>query len=274
MALKHCPDGCVVVPVCCDTRPSEHPDNYRFSQECEKWFGVPIAYIRTKKGYETVDDVFEKERYMSGQYGARCTTELKKLPRMVFAQADDIHVWGFCANERKRIKDFKANNPDMRNWFILQDLDITHSMCLNMISEAWIELPKMYRIFDDEDKERYKQGGFDNNNCPGCVKASSPWYWSMIRKYFPDVFERRARQSREIGCRLVEISHHKRIFLDELPDRVFKKKKKKEKTSCGPDCGVAPRILTNKNLESRVSIVVSRNLLPVVSSRGKALPSG
>ena len=244
MALKHCPDGCFIIPVCCDTRPSEHDDNYRFSWECEQWFGVPITYIKTKKEYETVDDVFENERYMSGVFGARCTTELKKIPRMDFAKADDIHVWGFCANERNRIEDFKANNPDMRSWFILQELGITHSECLKILRNATdpfplgITLPLMYRIFDDEDRNKYKQNGFDNNNCPGCVKSSSPWYWSMIRKYFPDVFERRAKQSSEIGCRLVEISHHKRIFLDELPMRDFKKRKKSEKISCGPDCGV------------------------------------
>lgn len=226
-----------VIIVNCDTRPSEHPDNYRFTKECEAWFGQPIIHIRNAK-YETVDDVFERERYMSGQYGARCTTELKKVPRFAFERPDDIHVWGFTAGEAARIQNFELNNPELTLRWILRDKRITKNDCYRILAEAGIALPRMYEIFDDEDRIRFKQNGFDNNNCPGCVKASSPWYWSMIRKYFPEVFKRRCEQSRAIGCRLVEISHHKRIFLDELPPGPFKKRKKHERISCGPDCGI------------------------------------
>ena len=113
----------------------------------------------------------------------------------------------------------------MRLKFVLHDLGVTKAMCYLMLRDAGIELPAMYRL------------GFDNNNCPGCVKASSPWYWAMTRKHFPEVFARRCKQSRELGVRLVEISHHKRIFLDELPAGDFKKRRKKENLSCGPECG-------------------------------------
>jgi hypothetical protein len=91
-----------VVVVNCDTRPSEHSDNYRFSEECERWFGQPIVYIRNNE-YATIDEVFEKTRYLSGIKGARCTTELKKIPRLRFSTPDDIHVFGFVlafANRR------------------------------------------------------------------------------------------------------------------------------------------------------------------------------
>jgi hypothetical protein len=214
-----------VLIVNCDTRPSEHSDNWRFCLSVERWIGRDITYIRNEK-YKTIDDVFEKERYMSGIAGARCTTELKKVPRLNFARPDDIHVFGYTVGEWKRAKDFAANNPELRlRWLLIENL-ITKAECLDIIAKADIDLPVMYQL------------GFDNNNCPGCVKASSPWYWSQIRKHFPEVFARRARQSREIGCRLVEISHHKRIFLDELPDREFKKTKRdKENLSCGPECG-------------------------------------
>lgn len=225
-----------VLVVCCDTRPSEHEDNYRFSEECERWFGQKIIFIKSEK-FTTVDDVFRITRYMSGIAGARCTAELKKVPRFAFCRADDIHVWGFTAGESERIRKFKKNNPDMLCRFILQEQWVHKSQCLYRLTQVGIELPLMYRIFDEEDRKRYKQDGFDNNNCPGCVKSSSPWYWSMIRKYFPAVFKLRCEQSRELGVRLVEISHHKRIFLDELPDKVYRKIKKKEAMSCGPDCG-------------------------------------
>jgi hypothetical protein len=214
-----------VVPVNCDTRPSEHSDNYRFTTECEQWFGRPIVHIRSDK-YGTVDDVFEQTRYMSGPKGARCTTELKKLPRHVFATPDDWHAFGFTADEPKRIREFATRNPELKLKWILADLGIKKSDCYKTISKAGIELPAMYQL------------GFRNNNCPGCVKASSPWYWDQVRTHFPEVFRRRCEQSRKIGCRLVEIHHHERIFLDELPAGPFKAPKKSENLSCGPECGI------------------------------------
>lgn len=50
------------------------------------------------------------------------------------------------------------------------------------------------------------------------------------------MFARRCEQSRRIGCKLVEIRRHRRIFLDELPDRPYRKIK--EHLACGPECGL------------------------------------
>lgn len=224
VSLDNYKDSRDVEVVCCDTRPSEHPDNYRFSKDVEKWIDREITFIRSEK-YKTVEEVFAETKYMSGIAGARCTTELKKIPRLQFAPVDAIHVFGFTHDEPKRIREFKQRNPDMILEFVLQDHQITKSDCYRMIEDAGIELPAMYKL------------GFNNNNCPGCVKASSPWYWPMVRKHFPEVFKSRAEQSRAINCRLVEIRHHDRIFLDELPNREFKPPRKKENLSCGPECG-------------------------------------
>lgn len=218
-----------VIPINCDTRSSEHPDNYRFTADCERWFGRPIVHVKSDK-YETVDEVFERTSYMSGIAGARCTTELKKLPRLAFARPDDIHVFGYTLEEKRRADDFAENNPELLLRWLLIELGLDKADCLLEIAEAGIQQPEMYRL------------GFDNNNCPGCVKASSPWYWDMIRRLFPEVFARRCVQSRKIGCRLVEIHHHERIFLDELPPGPFKKPRKRENLSCGPGCGIQTRL--------------------------------
>lgn len=106
----------------CDTKPSEHADNYRFSKEIEHWLDHPITEIRSIK-YATVDEVFEKVRYMSGVRGARCTTELKKIPRMQFASPDDWHVFGLTFDEKDRIRDFTARNPDLNlRWPLVDHL--------------------------------------------------------------------------------------------------------------------------------------------------------
>lgn len=230
MAIQNHSEEFQVEGVCCDTRPSENSDNYRFTTDVESWVGQQIQFVRSKK-YKTVDEVFEKERFMSGPKGARCTVELKKKPRWQFATLDDVNVFGFTAGERRRAKDFTQRNPEMKLKWLLIELGISKADCYQIVKDAGIMLPLMYRL------------GFDNNNCPGCVKATSPWYWDMTRTHFPDVFERRCRQSRAIGAKLVEMKGV-RIFLDELPPGPFKRYKRKENLSCGPECGistVAPR---------------------------------
>ncbi len=211
--------------VCCDTRPSEHEDNYRFSEAVERWTGQLITYIRNPE-FQTVDEVFEKHRYMAGPKGARCTVELKKKPRFAFANADDVHVFGFTFDEQKRVREFEERNPDMKLKWLLIEEGIGKQGCYQIIKDAGIELPVVYQL------------GFDNNNCPGCVKSTSPWYWDMTRTHFPEVFQRRCEQSRKLGVRLVELKGE-RIFLDQLPPGPFKKIKKKESMSCGPECGIA-----------------------------------
>lgn len=226
LTIAECAQTHEVLVVNCDTRPSEHDDNYRFSQQIEAWLGQPIIYIRSDK-YANVDDVVERTRYMSGPKGARCTTELKKLPRFAFQRPDDIHVFGYTWGERgKRRRDFVNNNPELRLKWTLIEQRWTKAMCLEELARAGIAEPVMYRL------------GFDNNNCPGCLKASSPWYWDMVRRHFPAVFQKRCEQSRKLGVRLVEIKHHVRIFLDELPLGPFKRRKKHENLSCGPECGM------------------------------------
>ena len=59
---------------------SAHPDNKRFINDCEKWYGAPIEIFRSGK-YKDQYDVIEKTKYVNGVGGARCTLELKKKVR-------------------------------------------------------------------------------------------------------------------------------------------------------------------------------------------------
>lgn len=223
---------CLVV--CCDTRANEHPDNYRFSRDCEDWFGQPILFLKSPF-YETIDDVFEKTRYMAGVDGARCTAELKKKVRQTFEKPDDIHIFGYTADKRehKRMANFRGNHPELITEWILGEAGKKKTDCYKFIKDAGIELPEMYKL------------GFPNNNCIGCVKSQSKAYWALTRKHFPDVFQRRAEQSRALGVRLVILKEIKtkdgkrkniRCFLDELPEGDFGGLKVDENVSCGPDC--------------------------------------
>lgn len=77
--------------------------------------------------------------------------------------------------------------------------------------------------------------GYPNANCPGCVKATSPTYWNHVRKMHPDVFARRAEQSRRIGAKLVRVKG-KRIFLDELDQEAKGRSMKSMNIDCGIFC--------------------------------------
>jgi hypothetical protein len=217
MATAKYGDRCVVVY--CDTLSSEHPDNRRFFADVERWIERPITVIRSAQ-YKDIDDVFVKARYMAGIAGARCTTELKKLPRLVWQQLSDTHIFGYTVEERKRAATFENSNPELDVEWILIDHGVTKQHCKDALAEAGIALPAMYDL------------GFDHNNCIGCVKSTSTGYWNRVRKLFPETFARRARQSRLIGARLVRVNGQ-RVFLDELPPDSYEPD---DDIDCGPVC--------------------------------------
>lgn len=207
--------------VYCDTLAGESDDNPRFMADVERWIGKKITVIKSDR-YATIDEVFMKTRYMAGNEGARCTVEMKKVPRFKFQRADDIHVFGFTKDETKRIKGLAGDNPEMSLLWVLRDAGVTKKECYRRLLLAGIRLPKLY------------EQGYRNNNCIGCVKATSPGYWNKVKIDYPEVFERRARQSRQLGVRLTRVKN-KRIFLDQLPPDA-KGRFKMEDISCGPEC--------------------------------------
>ena len=77
--------------------------------------------------------------------------------------------------------------------------------------------------------------GYPNANGIGCVKASSPTYWNHVRNMHPDVFDSRAKQSREIGCKLAQVKG-KRIYLDELDPNTKGRPLKGLDFECGIFC--------------------------------------
>src|SRR3990167_9303380 len=136
----------------CDTLKYEHPDNLRFMADVEKWIGRKVTILKSKK-YEDIYDVFNKTRWLVGVNGARCTTEMKKVPRMEYQQPDDIHVFGYTADEKKRIEIFESNNPELYTDWILYTAGVKKSDCYRILKENGIELPSMYKL------------GYRNNNC-------------------------------------------------------------------------------------------------------------
>jgi hypothetical protein len=206
-ASKTMPDA--EIKVCRIVIPEESEDNDRFAADCEAWFGLAITNLRSDV-FKGAEDVWIKRRFMSGPHGAPCTRALKRDVRKAFEAEwrPDMQVFGYTAEEKKRADDFRMEYPEIGLICNLIDAGLTKDDCFGMLARAGIALPI-----------RYHQG-FRNNNCGGCVKASSLSYWQRTKKYDPDVFERRSALSRELGVRLIKLGdgERERLFLDEMPD--------------------------------------------------------
>jgi hypothetical protein len=181
----------------------EHPDNLRFKNDCEKWFGQEIKVIQNDKYNGSIYEVFQKNKYIVGVAGAPCTRLLKKEMRLKYEQPGDIQVFGYTYEEQDRVDRFIDANNDVKLWSILIEKSLTKNDCLAIINRAGIELPAMYKL------------GYQNNNCIGCVKGGLG-YWNKIRNDFPDQFNKMADLEKTIGAKILK---HKgeRIWLSDLP---------------------------------------------------------
>src|SRR5262245_528798 len=109
-ALRETPDAVVAY---CETG-AEHDDNDRFMKECARWFGAPVERLRSHK-YADTWHVWEKNRYLSGVDGAKCTVELKVVPRLIWQRPTDTHVFGYTADRADvaRAARLRENYPEL-----------------------------------------------------------------------------------------------------------------------------------------------------------------
>ena len=207
----------------CDTLAYEHPDNPRFMKEVSTWLNRPIKILKSTE-YTDIYDVFERERFLRGPKGARCTTELKKRLRWDYERPGDLHIFGFTAEEEGRFARNKEENPDILTEFILENT--SKQECMDIVKRTGIETPMMYKM------------GYPNNNCRGCVKAESVAYWTHIRQDWPEIFNKMAVLERKLNFALNRKGsgdNRKPLFLDQIPPGV-KKMKKGLDFECGVLC--------------------------------------
>jgi 3'-phosphoadenosine 5'-phosphosulfate sulfotransferase (PAPS reductase)/FAD synthetase len=200
----------------CDTLKYEHPDNPRFLSDVSDWIGREIKIMKYHK-YNDIMECFRGERFIVGNHGAPCTRLMKKQVRLDYASKLDVHVFGYTADEQKRIADSEADNPQLWCEFVLRDQGITKKDCYGILHATGIEIPVMYKL------------GYKNNNCIGCVKGGKG-YWNKIRKDFPERFLEMAALEKEIGGRIFED-----VWLSDLPPDAGRKYKQ-EDIECGVLC--------------------------------------
>ena len=185
---------------------SEHPDNERFLADCEEWFGVEIMRLKSHR-HKDIWDVFEKERYLNGPSGAKCTVELKKKVRFRFERPTDRQIFGYTSEEAKRADRFREQNPRVDLITPLIDRELTKTDCLAIIDRAGIDIPAMYLL------------GYNNNNCIGCVRGGMG-YWNKIRVDFPEIFERMSEVEVTLGRSILRDGNGDQVPLRTLdPER-------------------------------------------------------
>jgi 3'-phosphoadenosine 5'-phosphosulfate sulfotransferase (PAPS reductase)/FAD synthetase len=199
----------------------EHPDNKRFLKDCESWFGREVVILRNEKYQASIYEVFRRERYLVGPFGAPCTKHLKRNMRESFMRPGDIHVLGFSTEEKSRAESFEENNPALTCRFPLIERGLTKNDCLALVNAAGIELPAMYAL------------GYEHNNCIGCVKGGMG-YWNKIRVDFPETFARMAATERQIGA-TINRKKGVSVYLDEL-DPTAGRGQKEPSIECGVFC--------------------------------------
>lgn len=204
LALREYPDALIVR---CETS-NEDPDNYRFEADVMRRLNASVTLLKSED-YSSVWDVWQKRRFMAGINGAPCTAEMKIAPRLAFQKPNDRHVFGYTADARDvdRFERLKENYPELDCSAPLIERGITKAASLAMVERLGIALPRSYAM------------GFENANClqTGCVKATSPNYWSLYRRRFPEQFARTAAYARELGVKLTRINGERR-FIDEIPN--------------------------------------------------------
>lgn len=191
------PDRIVYIDVA-----NQHPDSFRFLMECQKHLDKPIEILRDIKHGASVDVCIDRYRYINGVGGAPCTLHLKKRVREEWERqfTEPItYIWGLDSGEDARANRL-ARNSEFDSCFPLIEMNLDKASCHALLEKMGIKRPIMYEL------------GYRNNNCIGCVKGGKG-YWNKIRKDFPTVFNRRAKQERLIGASCI-----KGCFLDELKE--------------------------------------------------------
>jgi Phosphoadenosine phosphosulfate reductase family len=172
---------------------NEHPDTYRFKDDCEKWYGCNIETISNPK-YDNIQDVWFDNLSLNIAKGAKCSDVLKIQVRQQFIKKNlfSYQAFGYDISEIGRAKDMKLSNPHLYPIFPLINELMDKKDCIKTIEKAndmflSIEIPITYKL------------GYSNNNCfqTGCVKGGIG-YWQKIQKDTPEKFDTMAKVEHDL----------------------------------------------------------------------------
>lgn len=178
-------DNCRIIMI--DTL-NEDPDTYRFMMDCEEWYGCKIETIRNEK-YDSIQEVWYEFQSLNVSFGAICSSELKREARLQWQRENDYYAqaFGFDTDEINRAMSMKLNYSGTKPIFPLLNRMLSKEECIEMVQEAGIEIPNMYKL------------GFSNNNCfqTGCVQGGIG-YWQKMGREHPGKFDKMAQVEHDL----------------------------------------------------------------------------
>ena len=169
---------------------NEDEDTYRFKEDCEKYFGIPIKTI-TGLGdeFKTIKDVWYKYKSLNVANGAICSSTLKRDVRLKWEKENEYkyQVFGFDIDETKRAKGMTKNYPKAKAIYPLLMHGLGKKDCIKIVEEAGIEVPNAYKL------------GFHNNNCLNsmCIQGGVG-YWQKVQRDFPIKFDAMAKVEHDL----------------------------------------------------------------------------
>jgi hypothetical protein len=175
-----------------DTR-IEDEDLYRFLDDQERYFGIPIH--RVKDG-RTPWEVMIDERCITLQEMAPCSKHLKRIAieryiSATFTPGTYTRVFGMDWSEMHRVKRLAAALAPQPAWFPLCErpyVDKCHIAA--SLEQIGIKVPRLYEM------------GFTHNNCGGgCVKAGQA-HWAHLFYTMPERYALWERKEEEIQARI------------------------------------------------------------------------
>lgn len=170
---------------------NEDYDTYRFKDDCEKWFGIPIETITglTDDKFPTIQSVWRHFKSLNVANGAICSSTLKRDVRLKWQKENDYkhQVFGFDIDEPKRAKSMKINYQEAKAIYPLLLHAYSKKDCLRMVEEVGIKIPRAYQL------------GFHNNNClkTMCIQGGIG-YWQKVRRDMPEKFDAMADIEHEL----------------------------------------------------------------------------
>lgn len=162
----------------------EDADNRRFLADCEKWFSHPITVLRDTQFGASAREVWRRERFIKSAFGASCSRALKRDVLEAVTTLDDLHVYGYTADEANTVRAKRFLSAG--GLCPLIDRNLSHADCLGVVERAGLLLPLRYRQ------------GYGNANCTGCCKGGMG-YWNKTRRDSPADFIEVAEIQRSIG---------------------------------------------------------------------------
>lgn len=165
---------------------NEHDDTYRFKDDCERWYGIPIETVTmVGKQFQSIQDVWLTRKALNNATGATCSTDLKRRAREWYQKENPefiYNVFGYDLDESRRAKGMTKNNPHIKPIYPLMMFGDFKSDCIEILNNVGIEIPIAYKM------------GFQNNNClkTGCVQGGIG-YWQKMKSDIPDNYYNMAK---------------------------------------------------------------------------------